>query len=228
MNQLPDLTHELVVFPRNFEYYVPRVIEQWSEKFKHNVDFQLKRKSNELEYDEFNKMMDERSKFQPASRLAPPVSAPTQPIRRSITEWPSEELTTPTKQQLALETALSKPPTDVDYESNMHTLISNIHKADGEWGRKRRELTMAIAKSAHNKATANTPAQATLQSNVARADEINATLAELERRHVTGEIIDHNQQNEAKRSMTELMQIAKESNKIKSCFEGVLHTSCFQ
>lgn len=195
----------------------------------------MKRKSNELEYEQFGKALDDKSSVSSYPRFAKPSDfVPSSVIPRSIAgphaRPPLENPEPVVKKQVGQSAALAAPnmsrpaATDIDYENNMSTLITNIHKADGEWSRKRRDLNMAIARCTMNSATANTPAQFQLQNNVDQADGIATELSELERRHVTGHLISHTEQNEAKKKMTDLLQITKDSNKIKSFLRGVLHS----
>ena len=113
---------------------------------------------------------------------------------------------------------------DADYKTDMHSLIANIHKIDGEWTRKRRDLSMAVAKSRTNASTKDSVPQQQLESIIKQVDAWNLHLSEIEKKHVTGVRISHSDQVQCKTIINEILKKAKKGNQVKL---HILPLHCF-
>ena len=103
---------------------------------------------------------------------------------------------------------------DQEYKDNMTTLIANIHKANGDWNRKLREFSITIARCNKNTNTVNTPLLKELTKWNDQGKKLDAALSSLETKHATGVYVDTTEQVEAKKSIAQLLSVAKEATKI--------------
>ena len=114
---------------------------------------------------------------------------------------------------------------DTEYKDNMQILIANIHKANGDWNRKCRELSVTIARCNHTASTANTPLLKELVKWIDKGKKLDEALSAVETKHATGVYVDNTEQLETKKQIASLTTCAKEAMKIKLLMRGVLY--CF-
>ena len=143
----------------------------------------------------------------PMKALPPP---PPPPVRLTRTEEPPSRAMSE-----AAHPALDPRVTDEAYEGAMTTLVQAIHKSNGEWGKKSRELTLLCTKLKSNAMTRDSEVLKNLQDLMNDAKKYDAYTQSIEEKFALAQFVDSHEQSLAKKRIAQVQGITKECAKIK-------------
>ena len=211
--------------------------DHWSETAKGCIEGRKKRSAALSELDDFTKLVESQQPWQHVEELTPSTNmlpdeqqgTPTQDLKRVKNESGAQQPSTSSKR---LPSPLPSPTkTDVqdreEYEKKMAGLIAMVHKVNGEWNRKGREFTIAVAKSSCNHLTAGSAVEAALQTAVKTGDEMVKIMDKVETDYAKAIDVDYKTQNEMKKNVDKVYDLIKSGNKLKLTMRGFCFTAMY-
>ena len=219
-------------------FYYGTEKDTWSQNAKGNITGNKKRTAAISELDDFAGLLDSHTPWQqfeeptPSTNMLPdeqPTTAPQQ-IKRVKNEPVSGTSSASTRQPCHSLPSPSPSPKRGDiqmdreeYEKKMTSLIASVHKVSGEWNRKGREFTMAVAKSSCNHLTSESAVEAALQSTVKQGEEMVKQMDKVETDWAKGIDVDYNTQIYIKKKVDDVYDLIKSGNKLKLPLRGILY-----
>ena len=104
---------------------------------------------------------------------------------------------------------------DEAYETQMTSLIVNIHKTNYEWNKRARELNIAAAKLKSHAMCADSEVLKTLTKNLQQGQQWDKMLQSIEEKHALGQYVETKDQTMAKHYMNLIMTTIKECLRMK-------------
>ena len=232
----------MVEWPENQVFYYGKVKDKWDEQTHATVEGKMKRKAGEGEISALKELITEHQPWKPIAEPKPstnmmPVegAAPNSPALKKVkreddhaastssnTKWPSASPSpSPTKGEIQMDRD--------EYEKKMANLISLVHKVSGEWNRKGREFTIAVAKSSCNNLTTGSAVEAALQKAVVSGEGLMEGMDKIETDYAKGNDVSYKVQAQIKQDVDSVYEIIKSANKLKLLMRdrSLLHSILF-
>ena len=173
------------------------------------------------------------------SRLSPPPPHDPQDQPCAHQTMPESGISTPVKSEpddvLASPKMKSSPSSNdkvesaplsqiekEEYDKRMQSVIPLLHKVNGEWNRKAREFTLAVAKSGLNAMTKGSSTEKTLQIVIDKGNVKCSKMYEVEVMHATGQQVSVSRIQELKANSDDVYELIKTGNKLKLTLWGLL------
>ena len=202
-------------------FYYGQVRDTWKENSKGCIAGSKKRKAD---VEELDFMKDLCSSQQPWKPIAEPEP--------STNMLPTEKTNIPCLQNVKAELGASRSSSsrhlpspspskgDIqmdreDHEKKMSGLIAMVHKVSGEWNRKGKEFTIAVARSSCNNLTAGSAVEAALQHANTEGEELIRKMDKVETEYVKDIHVNYTTQTEIKQDVDSVYDIIKRGNKLK-------------